>query len=235
MHWYPCWFLFSSLCNWPCSRVCPVYNIGSCFQLSSLCNWLSAWVCPVYNIPSWGVKSTSAVLWSSANFCSISQNMHPKAAVALQHWKTNKVVWTWKDDWLPWRTSTYKRLLLKRVTILFYVVIDMLIYICFVFQPFYSYSNGCISFTRKLKVLISNVYKNLKFMCCLLVGHPCLVTLWQKQVQMTWAPGISIETGIWLALIVFKFILTRPPSNIKEFHYYNEIQNSSMEIMEFQR
>ena len=26
--------------------------------------------------------------------------MHYKAPVAAQHWKTNKVVWTWKDDWL---------------------------------------------------------------------------------------------------------------------------------------
>ena len=79
------------------------------FQLSSLCNWPSAWVCPVYKIPSLGVKNTSSVLWSSANFCSISQNMHYKDPVASQHWKTNKVVWIWKDDWPPWRTSTYER------------------------------------------------------------------------------------------------------------------------------
>ena len=78
-------------------------------QLSSLCNWPSSAVCLVYNIPSLGVKGTSSVLWSSANFCSISQNMHYKAPVASQHWKTNKVVWTWKDDWPPWRTSTYER------------------------------------------------------------------------------------------------------------------------------
>ena len=26
-----------------------------------------------------------------------------------RQWKTNKVVWTWKDYWPPWRTSTYKR------------------------------------------------------------------------------------------------------------------------------
>ena len=79
------------------------------FQLSSLRNWPSSQVCPVYKIPSLGVKNTSSVLWSSANFCSISQNMHYKDPVTSQHWKTNKVVWTWKDDWLPWRTSTYKR------------------------------------------------------------------------------------------------------------------------------
>ena len=79
------------------------------FQLSSLCNWPSPGVCLLYNIPSLGVKGTSALLWSSANFCSISQNMHYKAPVASQHWKTNQVVWTWKDDWTPWRTSTYKR------------------------------------------------------------------------------------------------------------------------------
>ena len=79
------------------------------FQLSSLCNWPSSGVCRVYNIPSLGVKDTSSVLWSSANFCSISQNMHYKAPVDAQHWKTNKVVWTWKADWPPWRTSTYER------------------------------------------------------------------------------------------------------------------------------
>ena len=44
-----------------------------------------------------------------SNFCNISQNMYSKVPVALQHWKTNKVVWTWKDDWPPWRTSTYER------------------------------------------------------------------------------------------------------------------------------
>ena len=45
-------------------------------QLSSLCNWPSSGVCPGYNIPFLGVKGTSSVLWSSANFCSISKNMH---------------------------------------------------------------------------------------------------------------------------------------------------------------
>ena len=79
------------------------------FQLSSLCNWPSSWVCPVYDTPLLGVKSTSSMLWTSANFCSISQNMHYKTPVASQHWKTNKVVWTWKDDWPPCRTSTYER------------------------------------------------------------------------------------------------------------------------------
>ena len=79
------------------------------FQLSSLCKWPSSQVCPVYKIPSLDVKNTSAVLWSSTNFCSISKNMHYKDPVASQHWKTNRVVWTWKDDWPPWRTSTYKR------------------------------------------------------------------------------------------------------------------------------
>ena len=102
-------FQLSSPCNWLSSQVFPVYNILSCFQLSSLCNWPSSGVCPVYNIPSVGVKGTSAVLWSSANFCSISQNIHYKAPVAAQHWKTNKVVWTWKDDWPPRRNSTYER------------------------------------------------------------------------------------------------------------------------------
>ena len=79
------------------------------FQLLSLCNWLSSWVCPVYKIQSLGVKNTSSVLWSPANFCSVSKNMQYKDPVASQHWETNRVVWTWKDDWPPWRTSTYER------------------------------------------------------------------------------------------------------------------------------
>ena len=56
------------------------------FQLLSLCNWPSTGVCPLYNIPSVVVKSTSSVLWSSTNFCTISLNMHYKAPVASQHW-----------------------------------------------------------------------------------------------------------------------------------------------------
>ena len=87
------------------------------FQLSSLCNWPSSGVCPVYNIPSVGVKGTSSVLWSSANFSSSSQNIHYKAPVASQHWKTNKVVCTWKDDWPPRELLLTKDLLPKRVTI----------------------------------------------------------------------------------------------------------------------
>ena len=87
------------------------------FQLSSLFNWPSSGVCPVYNIQSVGIKGTSSVLWSSANFCSISKNMHYKAPVASQHCKTNKVVWTWKDYWPPWELLLTKDLLPKRVTI----------------------------------------------------------------------------------------------------------------------
>ena len=61
----------------------------SSFLSSPLCNWLSSQVHAVYNIPYVVVKSTSAVLWSSANFCNISQNMHSKGPVASQYWKTN--------------------------------------------------------------------------------------------------------------------------------------------------
>ena len=89
------------------------------FLLSSICNWPSSGVCVVYNIPSVHVKGTSSVLWSSANFCNISQNMHYKAPVAAQHWKTNKVVCTWKDDWPPGELLLMKDLLPKRVTIYF--------------------------------------------------------------------------------------------------------------------
>ena len=71
------------------------------FLSLTLCNWPSSWVCAVYNIWSVVVKNTSAVLLSSANFCNISQNMHSNIPVAAQHWKTNKVVWTWKYDWPP--------------------------------------------------------------------------------------------------------------------------------------
>ena len=91
-------------------------------QVSSLYNWLSAWVCPVYNIPSWSVESTSSVLWSSANFCNISLNINSKAPVALQHIKTKKVVWTWKDDWPPAELLHTKDLLPERVTIELYVL-----------------------------------------------------------------------------------------------------------------
>ena len=49
------------------------------FLSLSLCNWLSSQACTVYNIPSVDVKNISAVLWSSANFGNISQNMHSKA------------------------------------------------------------------------------------------------------------------------------------------------------------
>ena len=37
------------------------------------------------------------------------ENMHSQPSVATQHKKTNKVVWTCKDDWPPKRTSTYER------------------------------------------------------------------------------------------------------------------------------
>ena len=85
------------------------------FQLSSLCNQPSSGVCPLYNIPSLCVNGTSSVLWSSANFCSIPQNMHYKAPVASQHWNTNQMVWTWKDEWVPGELLLIKDLLPKRV------------------------------------------------------------------------------------------------------------------------
>ena len=82
---------------------------GFHFQLSSFCNWLSSWVCPVYNIPSWSVKSTSSVLWSSGNFCNISQNINSEAPVALATLKDKKSGID-MERWLtPWRTSTYER------------------------------------------------------------------------------------------------------------------------------
>ena len=87
------------------------------FLLSSICKWLFSGACVVYNIPSVGVKGTSSVPWSSANFCSISQNMHYEAPVAAQHWKANKVVCTWKDDWPPGELLLTKDLLPKRVTV----------------------------------------------------------------------------------------------------------------------
>ena len=54
-------------------------------------------------------KGTSAVLWSSTNFCSISQNMHYKAPVGAQHWKGQQSGLD-MERWLtPQRNSTYKR------------------------------------------------------------------------------------------------------------------------------
>ena len=97
------------------------------FQLSSLCSWTFSGVCPVYNIPPLGVKGTSSVLWSSASFCSISQNMHYKAPAAAQQWKTNKAVWTWKDDWPPWTTSTYKRPFTQEGNYLVYLIKEKLV------------------------------------------------------------------------------------------------------------
>ena len=81
------------------------YHHNFHLQLSSCCNWPSSWLHPLHNILSW---ATFPVLCSSGNFCNISQNIHSKAPVASQHKKTNKVVWTCKDDWPPQRTSTYK-------------------------------------------------------------------------------------------------------------------------------
>ena len=89
-----CLVLFIVICN--CQHFATAHFH---FQLSSLHNWPSTRVCPVYNKSSVGVNGTYAVLWSLTNFCYISQNMHYKAPVAAQHWKTNRVVWTWKDDW----------------------------------------------------------------------------------------------------------------------------------------
>ena len=120
------------------------------FQLSSLCNWPSSGVCQVYNILSLGVKGTPSVLWSSANFCSFSQNVHYKAPVASQHWKTNKVVWTWKDDWPPWKTSTYKRPFTQEgnylVTTVFYSsLIKIWTFVCVTFPFYLLCANLCIS------------------------------------------------------------------------------------------
>ena len=71
------------------------------------------------------ILSYILVLWSSSNFCNISQNMHSKAPVASQHEKTNKVVWTCKYDWPPWRTSTYERPLTWEGNYLVLIVISV--------------------------------------------------------------------------------------------------------------
>ena len=99
-------FELSLLCNWPSLCIHPVYNIASFFQLSLLCNWLSSWLCPVYNIPFWG---TFSVLWSSANFCNISQTYTLK--LQLLHNTKRPTKWSGYVKMIdpPWRTSTYKR------------------------------------------------------------------------------------------------------------------------------
>ena len=98
-------------CHYPTNSLHAVKTLISYRHhfLLSISNWPSSGVCEVYNVPPLGVKGKYSVLCSSANFCSISQNMHYKAPVAAQHWNTNKVVCTQKDDWPPWRTSTYER------------------------------------------------------------------------------------------------------------------------------
>ena len=130
------------------------------FQLSSFCNWPSSGVCPVYNIPSLGVKGTSSVLWSSANFCSIFQTMHYTSPVALQHWKTNKLVWTWKDDWPPWRTSTYKRPPTQEGNYLVWLVANSIyvhdLWHCHPVSRVYSDSG--------------NIIDDSNFICCIYVG-----------------------------------------------------------------
>ena len=88
-------------------------------QLLSLCNWPSSWLHSLHNTPPW---ATFLVLWSSGN---ISQNMHSKAPVASQHEKTNKVVWICRDDWPPWRTSTYERPFTKEGNYLVLIVISV--------------------------------------------------------------------------------------------------------------
>ena len=50
--------------------------------------------------------------------------MHDKAPVAVQHWKTNKVVWTWKDD-PPGEILLMKDFLPGRVTIQLSIVITL--------------------------------------------------------------------------------------------------------------
>ena len=87
--------------SWP--RV--VRNRPSCLLLLSLCNWPFSRVHPIYIKPSLDIKSMTSVLWSSPNFCNISQNIHSKVPVAFQYRKTNKVVWTWKYDWPPGELS----------------------------------------------------------------------------------------------------------------------------------
>ena len=112
-------------CHFPTKRLHAVKTLisnGRHFLLLWISNWPSSGVCEVYNIPSSGVKGTSSVLCSSGNLCSISQNMYYKAPVAAQHWNTNKVVCTWKDDWPPWRTSTYERPFTQEGNYLVYAV-----------------------------------------------------------------------------------------------------------------
>ena len=68
-----------------------ICNRPSCMLLLSVCNWLFSWVCPIYNVPSLVVKSMSAVLWTSANFCNISQNIHYETPLASQHTEQTSV------------------------------------------------------------------------------------------------------------------------------------------------
>ena len=78
------------------------------FQLLSLHNWPPSGVCTVYNIPSLGVKGTSSVLWSSANFCSIQKYALYRSTsfTTMQGQQSGLDMERWLT---PWRTSTYER------------------------------------------------------------------------------------------------------------------------------
>ena len=106
--WYFSLFLFNFFCKQYSTNTftplkLPPPNISNIWSKNSnhmlpLCNWPSSWLHPLHNIPSSG---TFSVLWSSGNFCNISQNINSKAPVAIQHEKTNRVVWTCKDNYPP--------------------------------------------------------------------------------------------------------------------------------------
>ena len=71
------------------------------------------------------------------------ENMYSQPPVATQHKKTNKVVWTCKDDWPPKRTSTYKRPFTREGNYLVAICVTMVIFpvTCKTFSeiPFYFY------------------------------------------------------------------------------------------------
>ena len=78
------------------------------FLSLSLYNWPSSWVCAAYNILSVVVKNMSAVLWNSANFCSISPKIcTPK--LQLLHNTKGPTKWSGHANMIDPRKNFYIR------------------------------------------------------------------------------------------------------------------------------
>ena len=85
---------------------------------------------------------------------------------------TNKVVWTWKDDWVPQRTSTYERPFTQEgnylVIVCTWKVSKMLVYIlqdlCTIYRSM-SYAIFSVLVTV-FGILLTNICSNFSAMIC---------------------------------------------------------------------